>query len=113
MGAHSRDPLAPLRKRFAFVTGNDDNVVPANAGTTPWRHTFPISPGESLQLFLPNGEAKNFRQRAGQPDRPAARRANQCLAMTTMTWHFNLAFYRAFSREHDEFILIFKKLAFG
>jgi hypothetical protein len=22
-GAHSRDPLAPLRKRFAFVAGND------------------------------------------------------------------------------------------
>jgi len=23
-GAHSRDPLAPLRKRFAFVAGNDE-----------------------------------------------------------------------------------------
>jgi hypothetical protein len=23
IGAHSRDPLAPLRKRFAFVAGND------------------------------------------------------------------------------------------
>jgi hypothetical protein len=22
-GAHSRDPLAPLRKRFAFAAGND------------------------------------------------------------------------------------------
>jgi hypothetical protein len=22
-GAHARDPLAPLRKRFAFVAGND------------------------------------------------------------------------------------------
>jgi hypothetical protein len=22
-GAHSRDPVAPLRKRFAFVAGND------------------------------------------------------------------------------------------
>ena len=25
--------FAPLRKRFAFVAGNDDNVVPAHAGT--------------------------------------------------------------------------------
>src|SRR5882724_9853864 len=26
-GAHSRDPLAPLRKPFAFVAGNDDHVT--------------------------------------------------------------------------------------
>jgi hypothetical protein len=26
-GAHSRDPLAPLRKRFAFVAGNDEERV--------------------------------------------------------------------------------------
>jgi hypothetical protein len=25
-GAHSRDPLAPLRKRFAFVAGNDGRI---------------------------------------------------------------------------------------
>jgi hypothetical protein len=25
-GAHSRDPLAPLRKRFAFVAGNDVGI---------------------------------------------------------------------------------------
>src|SRR5580700_8151517 len=28
-GAHSRDPLAPLRKRFAFVAGNDGRSIPA------------------------------------------------------------------------------------
>jgi hypothetical protein len=26
-GAHSRDPLAPLRKRFAFVAGNDGIIA--------------------------------------------------------------------------------------
>jgi hypothetical protein len=36
-GAHARDPLAPLRKRFAFVAGNDESSRKEKrpAGVTP------------------------------------------------------------------------------
>jgi hypothetical protein len=65
-GAHSRDPLAPLRKRFAFVAGNDVG------------HKSAISP--HAREFYPEHPALSKirgRRECRAPDAPAASRVEK------------------------------------
>jgi hypothetical protein len=58
-GAHSRDPLAPLRKRFAFVAGNDGQDTARTEISFKSLKIYSLKPALKPPVARLNGNAVN------------------------------------------------------